>query len=142
LHLASHFGRVKVVLVLLDAGANSNAKNAQGQTPLHLVSQSPYYSQRDGVNVTVAQLLLEHGADVNVQDKNHATPSDIASYHGRTEIASLLLHYGGKANAKTDQYLTLCQLRFKCDDKPVATVLGLETWRPDLGPDSLWEVGR
>jgi ankyrin repeat protein len=111
LHLASYFGKVEVVLVLLNAGANASATNAQGQTPLHLASQCPYqgadYSQGDGVGV--ARLLLEHGTDVDVQDKNHATPLDLALQYGRTEIASLLLHHKDKANAKIDQHSTLHQ---------------------------------
>ncbi len=112
LYLASYYGRVELVPVLLNAGANASAKDAQGQTPLHLLSQcpyrDPYYSQDDGVGV--AQLLLEHGADVNAQDKYHATPSDLALYHGRTKIASLLLHCGDKANAKIDERTTPRQL--------------------------------
>ena len=100
LHLASHFGRVRMAVVLLNAGANASANNAQGQTPLHLVSQSPHYSNGRGVGV--AQLLLKHGADVNAQDKNQATPLDFASYHGRTNIASFLLLHGGKTNAIID----------------------------------------
>jgi ankyrin repeat protein len=94
LHIASYFGRADMVRVLLSAGANASAENAQGQTPLHLVPQGPYFSQGDGVDAT--QLLLEHGVDVNAQDKNHATPSNLASCYGRTKIATLLLQYGGK----------------------------------------------
>ena len=69
LPLASYFGTVKMVPVLLNAGVNANAENTQGQTPLHLVSQYPYHSRADGVGV--AQLLLEHGADARQKD---ATP--------------------------------------------------------------------
>ena len=75
----------------LNAGANTSAENAQG-TPLHLVSQCPYDSQ---INVVgAARILLEYGTDVNAQDKKHATPSDLVSYHWRTKFASLLPHYG------------------------------------------------
>jgi ankyrin repeat protein len=94
LHLASRLVTLEMVLVLLlEAGANACAKNAQGETPLHLVSRSPYDSRGDGVGIV--QLLLEHGADVNAQDNNLATPSDLASIHENIEIASLLLYYGG-----------------------------------------------
>lgn len=111
LHLASYIGAVEMVLVLLNAGANASAENAQGRTPLHLVSQCPYESRGDGVGV--AQLLLEHGTDVNAQDKNYATPFDLASYHGKTRIASLLLHCGGKSNAKIDKHPTPPRLGLK-----------------------------
>jgi ankyrin repeat protein len=109
LHLASYLGRVQMVLVLLNAGANTRAKDVQGRTPLHQVSQGLYYSQGDGVGV--ARLLLEHGADINVQDKKLATPSDLASRYRRKKIASLFLHY---ANAKIDQGLIRDQIGLDC----------------------------
>jgi ankyrin len=108
LHLASFFGRVEMVLVLLSAGANASTENTLGLTPLHLVSQGPYHSEGDSVGIT--QLLLEHGADVNAQDKNHASPLDLALYHGRTEIASVLLHYGDTDNGEIDEHPTPRQL--------------------------------
>jgi ankyrin repeat protein len=101
LHLASLYGWVEMVRVLLDRGALANSEDNLGQTPLHMVSQGAYISQDDGVHI--AQLLLKHGADVNAQDNNHATPSDLASHHGKLDIESLLLRYGEKANAKVDQ---------------------------------------
>lgn len=115
LHLACRFGTVETVQVLVNAGANANyasARNARGQTPLHLVSQLPHDSRGDGAGV--ARLLLAHGADANAQDRNGATPSDLASYHGRTEIASLLLHYDGTTNANVDHPPTARRLGLKC----------------------------
>ena len=105
LHLASYCGKLEIARVLLDRGANASAKNVRGLTPLHMVSRG---GQEDGAGV--AQLLLKHGADINAQDENHATALDLALYHERTEIASLLLHYGDKANAKYDQVQTARQL--------------------------------
>ena len=108
LHLASSCWKVEIAQVLLDRGANPSAKNVVGLTPLHMAAQGAYHSKEDGVEVV--QLLLEHGADVNAQDENHATPLDLALYHRRTEIASLLLHCGDKGNTKSDQGPTPDQL--------------------------------
>ena len=100
LHLASYFGRAEMVLVLLNAGANASAKNALNQTPLQLVSRCLCESRVDVVSV--ARILLDHGADVNAQDNNHATPSDLASYHWKMKLASCLLHYGKGRPARPD----------------------------------------
>jgi ankyrin repeat protein len=119
LHLASYSWKVGIVQVLLNGSANVSAKDAQGRTPLHLVTRcpnrDPYYSQN---GVGVARLLLEHGADVNAQEKNHATPSDLALHHGRTEIASLLLHFGGKTNAMIVESPRLEGVQFHNEDCP------------------------
>ena len=114
LMVASHSscGRVDIARVLLGRhGANASAKDALGQTPLHMVSRGAYISQEDGVGI--AQLLLEHGADINAQDNNHATPLDIALHHGKLEIAELLLHYNDKDDAKVDQGLTPNRLQLE-----------------------------
>ena len=51
--------------------------NPQGETALHVVSRGRYDSQ-DGARV--AQLLLEHGVDVNAIDKVYDSPLHSASY--------------------------------------------------------------
>jgi ankyrin repeat protein len=111
LHLASLYGWVEMVRVLLDRGATANSEDNLGQTPLHMVSLGTYISLEDGARI--AQLLLENGADVNAQDNNHATPLDLAKRYGRTEVESLLLRYGDKANANVDQVQTSYQLELK-----------------------------
>ena len=77
LHLASISEGIKMVEVLLNAGANARARNAQDQSPFDVISRRPYGSRDDVVDI--ARLLLEHGADVDAQDKNHATPSDFSA---------------------------------------------------------------
>jgi ankyrin repeat protein len=85
-----------MVQVLLDRGATANLEDNLGQTPLHMVSLGTYISLEDGAHIT--QLLLENGADINAQDNNHTTPLDLAKHYRRTEVESLLLHYGDKTN--------------------------------------------
>ncbi|KAN0134421.1 Ankyrin repeat-containing domain protein, partial [Lactarius tabidus] len=68
-----------------------------GYTPLHDVSGGEYSSEEAGISV--AQLLLERGEDVNVQTKQQQTPLHLASYNGKLEIAHLLLDRGAKLDA-------------------------------------------
>lgn len=61
LHCALGFGKLPICRLLLQAGANMEARNANGETPLHLA-----------VKVTFplsAALLIENGANVNTVDK-------------------------------------------------------------------------
>ena len=118
LHLASYFVRAEMVLALLNAGANPSVKTAQGQTPLHLMSQCGSYDDRADI-VGVTQLLLDHGADVNVKDNNHATPSDFASYHRRMKLASLFLNYRASDTANSanvNQRLAPLQIGLDSED--------------------------
>ncbi len=99
LHSSSYHGRLEISQRLLDLGVNSNAKNHRSETALHMVSRGECDSQ-DGVRV--ARLLLERGADVDVQRRDHWTPLHVASYFGKAAITELLLEHSANASAKTD----------------------------------------
>jgi ankyrin repeat protein len=96
LHLASHCGKPEVARLLLDHGANANAKDNLFKTPLHRVAGGHYQSQEDGAHI--ARLLLEHGADINPHDVNRETPLHSASAFGRLEIARMLLEHAAMKN--------------------------------------------
>lgn len=51
----------------------------------------------------VAEFLLEHGADVNAQDKGGLIPLHNASSYGHLDIAALLIKYNTVVNA-TDKW--------------------------------------
>jgi ankyrin repeat protein len=64
--------RMPAARALLQAGANVNAADKSGDTPLHLVAQN-YYSSTE-----VAQLLIDHGADIAAHNNTNQRPSDVA----------------------------------------------------------------
>jgi hypothetical protein len=86
LYQAVRFGRLDEIVVVLEEGADINAPNAGGTTPL---TTAVKYGQYDA-----ARLVLEQGADVNAKNSyaGGPTPMDFAKTQ---EIIDLLLSYGG-----------------------------------------------
>lgn len=46
------------------------------------------------------QLLLQHGADVNIPDDTHSMPLHLASSKGSVETVHLLIQHGANVNAQ------------------------------------------
>lgn len=62
LHMACYTGQDAVATELVNCGANINQSNHNGSTPLHLAAAS-------SSGVLCLELLINNGADVNVQVK-------------------------------------------------------------------------
>ena len=93
IHDAAKTGDLTSVRVLLEKQpALINAKNKDGQTPLHIAATNG--------RKEVVELLLEKGADVNAKDNYEGTPLHWAAYYGHKEVAELLLSKGAAINAK------------------------------------------
>ena len=69
--------------LLLDKGANVNAMDSLGETPL--------FSAVRNVDVELVELLLQHGASVNTQNESHLTPVDICVSTGDCHGEELVL---------------------------------------------------
>lgn len=123
-------GDVVAVQAALDAGADPNAKNAQGLSALQLATvkghsavvevllkkqpvlgvgetspQSPQsgslqLAARQGDSATI-QALLDHGVDINVQDPHtRQTALLLAVQRGQVETVDMLLENGANPNIK------------------------------------------
>jgi len=80
-------------LAIARLGANTDAKDKDGRTPLH-------DAVFDG-SIEVVRLLLDHGASANPKDRDGRTPLHEASVLWETKIVGLLLGRGADADAKT-----------------------------------------
>jgi ankyrin repeat protein len=108
LHWAAFKGRVEVAQVLLGHGANAKLETEKGETALNLASLGEYDSEENGVSVV--QLLLRRGVDVNAQDKDAWTSLHWAAFKGRVEVAQVLLDHGANAKLETEEGETALNL--------------------------------
>jgi ankyrin repeat protein len=88
LFVAAGEGNVPAVRYLLDEGADANAREKSGNTPL---AEAAYYG-----HVAVVKELLLRGADINAISE-HGTALDISVTRNNTAVADLLKHHGGKS---------------------------------------------
>ena len=88
IHAAARMGMIEAVKQHLAAGADVNAKESGGATPLLFAAQ--------GGHKEIAELLITKGADVNAKHNGGNTPLDWAIFNKDTETADLLRKHGGK----------------------------------------------
>ena len=90
LHIASSHGRTAIVNYLGCNGADVNAKDAHGRTPLHHVSNSfDEHAANDIINI-----LSVRGAEVNSVDNRGTTPLHVAAEVGQYKTVMTLLKQG------------------------------------------------
>jgi hypothetical protein len=136
LHTASGEGSLTMVELLLRLGADPNAADGGGHTPLYsvgneckvsgggkvvhaLVRAGANVDAHDGVkhctalhmaarrgNVEVAEALLDCGADIEARDTLGETPLRRSVNCNKTEVAALLLSRGADRHSKGSKGLT------------------------------------
>jgi ankyrin repeat protein len=149
LHHAAGFGSLDTMSLLLDAGADPNAKNRRGSTPLHwavhneaktrlLLSRGATVNARQvegrtplflaaslGNANAVLRLLLQRGADTTLATANGQTALMAAAVRGDVEALGLLIAADADVNAKNGAGETA--LMFAASDgNPKAVALLLE----------------
>ena len=97
LHLAALSGDAAVVQVLLQAGADRDARDNEGQgtTPLHVACQRN--------RTAVIRALLAAGADVNKVDMCGIAPLHLACKRGDVGVVQLLLGAHADVHARKER---------------------------------------
>ncbi len=153
-------GDATLIRRLIRNGADVNARDGDGKTPLILAASigrptavSALLKGGANVNATnsvgstalhlavlsgrarVVPLLLGGGADVNTKDTQGNTPLHNAARVGHTEIVKALLDAGADVDAKTTGGWTAQQLALERGHRDIVPLLGDYTAHP---PDELW----
>ena len=124
MHIAARIGHKEILELLIAKGGDVNAKDKDGDTPLHGTALREDFAVlliAKGANVNAkgkygetplhraaksvipnsilkgaVQLLIDKGANVNAKDDKGRTPLSGAIKQKQTEIADLLRKHGGK----------------------------------------------
>jgi ankyrin repeat protein len=82
LHSAAAGQRLGIARLLVEAGADVNARSAEGFTALHSAAQN---GQEE-----LVRLLLEHGADPQASTDSGVKPADLAREKGHEDVVRML----------------------------------------------------
>ncbi|XP_024610218.1 ankyrin repeat and SOCS box protein 10 [Neophocaena asiaeorientalis asiaeorientalis] len=104
LHVAARLGHVELADLLLRRGACSNARDAEGWTPLLAACDARCPSPADAEATAthclqLCGLLLSAGADADAADQDRRRPLHLACRRGHADVVELLLSCGISANA-------------------------------------------
>ncbi len=120
-------GHTDLARLLMEKGADPNARDELQQTPLHWAAQAgrtelarlliekgaeiqtkdyrkwtPLHRAAEFGHADLAQLLIEKGADLNAKDRSQRTPLHWATKGGHADLARLLIQSGTDLTAKDD----------------------------------------
>jgi ankyrin repeat protein len=90
--IAARNGHEAVVKLLLEKGAELEAKDRDSRTPLSWAAENGYGA--------VVKLLLEKGAELEAESRDSRTPLSWAARNGHEAVVKLLLEKGAELEAK------------------------------------------
>ncbi|XP_009867250.1 PREDICTED: ankyrin repeat and SOCS box protein 10 [Apaloderma vittatum] len=148
LHVAARHGLADHVQLLLRYGAELEAENEEGQTPLNVACAQPHQPWDRDRYFQVCQLLVERGASINAADRDRQHPLHLACKNANVQVAELLLAQGANVNVmnysgNTALHNILQATAYKLDHHPELVVRALLNYGAvRIWPGSLLKVLR
>lgn len=96
LHYACFEGFAEITLLLIQRGANPEARTSINRTSLHLCCIKGFDE--------VVKILLEHGCDPDCQDDDLCTPLHYAAMYGFDKVVKVMLETGKKPNLRLKNF--------------------------------------
>jgi ankyrin repeat protein len=115
---AADGGDIEGVKEFLAAGADVNAKNYLGRTPLYWATNTTAGGHKE-----IVELLIAKGADVNAKTIDGVTPLHNAAEWGHKEVGEILIAEGADVNAKNNLGDTPLDCAINYDDHETADFL-------------------
>ncbi|ELP86564.1 ankyrin repeat-containing protein, putative [Entamoeba invadens IP1] len=94
--------------LFLRRGADLNARNKTGETPLHRAVQN------HNIPLLLVELLLKNGANIDAKTQTGMTALHWATYNYQVDLLSLLLLYGANVHAENknrETPLSICETK-------------------------------
>ncbi|RYP73656.1 hypothetical protein DL771_003544 [Monosporascus sp. 5C6A] len=89
---AAENGRLAVLKLLLEKGAQIEVRDEDGKTPLILATEQGHEA--------IARLLIENGAQIEARDPDGDTPLGYVTWYGYEAMTKLLIEKGAQIEAK------------------------------------------
>ncbi|GAB4325488.1 MAG: hypothetical protein Kow00127_18220 [Bacteroidales bacterium] len=124
LHWAAFFGKLGIVEMLLDAGANVDEKSYFGVTPLWIAAYKGY--------VYIADTLIQNGAEINTTSPSGQTPLMLAAAFNDTLMTDMLLYYGADPDLRDESGNSALNYAATFDYNQILSLLLSYGANPDL----------
>jgi uncharacterized protein len=124
LHFAAFFGRPDAARLLLERGADVDARGRGWMTG------TPLHSAASAGHVDVVQILLAAGADPNARQSGGWTPLHGAAHNGDVATAALLIAAGADVTAVNDDGASVRSLAQESGDAATMAAVGSGPGQP------------